>query len=88
MYTYKLLSCCTKFTPIINTSHAIPDTIKRVNKKDTIPFAQPKLLNFLFNDNILFLIGFKRIASNELFDRNSTMIQKILTYEGLGLENY
>ena len=62
MYTYKLLSCCTKFTPIINTSHAIPDTIKRVNKKDTIPFAQPKLLNFLFNDNILFLIGFKRIA--------------------------
>ena len=62
MYTYKLLSCCTKFTPIINTIHAIPDTIKRVNKKDTIPFAQPKLLNFLFNDNILFLIGFKRRA--------------------------
>lgn len=39
-------------------------------------------------DEVLRPIGFKRIASNELFDRNSTMIQKILTYEGLGLENY
>lgn len=39
-------------------------------------------------DRVLRPLGFKRVASNELFDRNSTMIQKILTYEALGLENY
>lgn len=33
-------------------------------------------------------IGFKRTSSNELYDRNSTMIQKILTYEALGLEDF
>lgn len=33
-------------------------------------------------------IGFKRTSSNELYDRNSTMIQKIMTYEALGLEDF
>lgn len=39
-------------------------------------------------DKVLRPIGFKRLAANELHDRNSTMIQKILTYECLALENY
>ena len=39
-------------------------------------------------DKALRAIGFKRIASNELYDNNSTMIQKILTYEALASENY
>ena len=33
-------------------------------------------------------IGFKRLSSSELYDRNSTMIQKILTYEALASENF
>jgi hypothetical protein len=33
-------------------------------------------------------LGFKRISSGELYDRQSTMIQKILTYEALASENY
>jgi hypothetical protein len=33
-------------------------------------------------------LGFKRVSSNELFDRNSTMIQKILTYEARALETF
>lgn len=33
-------------------------------------------------------LGFKRISSGELYDNQSTMIQKILTYEALALENY
>lgn len=33
-------------------------------------------------------LGFKRASSAELYDRNSTMIQKVLTYEGLSLEIY
>lgn len=39
-------------------------------------------------DKALRPLGFKRIATNELADRNSTMIQKILTYEVLVKENY
>lgn len=39
-------------------------------------------------DKALRAIGFKRTSCNELFDRNSTMIQKIMTYEALALEEY
>jgi hypothetical protein len=39
-------------------------------------------------DKAMRAIGFKRIASGELYDINSTMMQKILTYEALALENY
>ena len=39
-------------------------------------------------DAALRTIGFKRIASGELYDNNSSMIQKILTYEALASENY
>ena len=37
-------------------------------------------------DRALRPLGFKRISSGELYDINSTMIQKILTYEALALE--
>jgi hypothetical protein len=33
-------------------------------------------------------LGFKRTATTELYDNNSTMIQKILTFECLALEEY
>lgn len=33
-------------------------------------------------------LGFKRVSSRELYDNNSTMIQKIMTYEALASENY
>lgn len=33
-------------------------------------------------------LGFKRLSSGELYDNQSTMIQKILTYEALASENY
>lgn len=39
-------------------------------------------------DRVLRPLGFKRVASNELYDNASTMIQKILTYEATGLEEY
>ena len=39
-------------------------------------------------DKALRALGFKRTASNELYDHNSAMIQKILTYEALALENF
>lgn len=39
-------------------------------------------------DKALRALGFKRISSGELFDNQSTMIQKILTYEALALEEF
>lgn len=39
-------------------------------------------------DKVLRALGFKRIASGELYDNNSTMIQKILTYEALASEEF
>lgn len=39
-------------------------------------------------DKVLRPLGFKRTASSELYDKNSTMIQKILTYEALASEQF
>lgn len=39
-------------------------------------------------DKVLRPLGFKRIASGELYDNNSTMIQKILTYQALACEDF
>lgn len=39
-------------------------------------------------DNALRPLGWVRISSGELYDNQSTMIQKILTYEALALETY
>ena len=33
-------------------------------------------------------LGFKRVASGELYDNNSSMIQKVMTFEALGFEEY
>jgi len=39
-------------------------------------------------DNVLRPLGFTRISSGELYDNESAMIQKIMTYEALAYENY
>ena len=39
-------------------------------------------------DQVLRPLGFTRISSGELYDINSSMIQKIMTYEALASENY
>ena len=39
-------------------------------------------------DKVLRPLGFTRVSSNELYDMQSAMIQKILTFEALALENY
>lgn len=39
-------------------------------------------------DEALRKIGLKRVSSGELYDNNSSMIQKIMTYEGIALEEY
>lgn len=39
-------------------------------------------------DDVLRPIGFKRVSTVELYDFDSTMIQKVMTYEALALEEY
>lgn len=39
-------------------------------------------------DDVLRPLGWKRISSGELYDNSSTMIQKIMTYEALALEQF
>ena len=39
-------------------------------------------------DKVLRPLGFKRISSGEIYDPQSTMIQKILSYEALALEEF
>ena len=39
-------------------------------------------------DKVMRSLGFQRVSSGELYDNNSTMIQKILTYEALVLEEF
>lgn len=39
-------------------------------------------------DAALRAIGFKRISTTELYDMNSTMMQKILNYEALAYEEF
>ncbi len=39
-------------------------------------------------DEALRPIGFTRISCGELYDKESSMIQVIMTYEGLALENF
>lgn len=39
-------------------------------------------------DNVLRPLGLTRVSTTELYDNNSSMIQKIMTYEGTALEIY
>lgn len=39
-------------------------------------------------DRALRPLGFTRTASNELYDKQSTMIQKIMTFEAIAIEDY
>lgn len=39
-------------------------------------------------DAVLRPLGFKRTSAGELYDNNSSMIQKIMSYEAIAQENY
>lgn len=39
-------------------------------------------------DEVLRPLGWTRVSSTELYDNNSSMIQKIMTYEALSLEKF
>lgn len=42
----------------------------------------------LLVDKVMRPMGFKRVGGAELYDNNSAMIQKVMTYQALFVENY
>lgn len=43
--------------------------------------------NALKVDEVMRSLGFTRLSSGEMYDNNSSMIQKIMTYEAMALES-
>lgn len=51
--------------------------------------TQEELIRYSLEvDQVMRQLGFKRTSSNELYDRNSTMRQKIMTFEAYGFEKF
>lgn len=75
-----------------NASYALGNTREYSNLSYTVKVwgtDLEEIQNYAMQiDSALRTLGFKRVSSGELYDTNSTMIQKILTYEALALEVY
>lgn len=83
---------CISYMEMNNYDEAIGDSIgySRVQFRVKVWATEIALIQkyALEVDQVLRPLGFKRISSGELYDNNSSMIQKIMTYEGLALENF
>jgi hypothetical protein len=75
-----------------NSSYALGNTREYSNLSYTIKVwgtDLEEIQNYAMQiDSTMRTLGFKRVSAGELYDVNSTMIQKILTYEALTLEVY
>lgn len=83
---------CLSYMELDNSVEANGDTIGYSRVKYQIKVWSREVEELqqytLLVDNTLRALGFTRIASLELYDNNSTMMQKILTYEALALEEF
>ena len=83
---------CISYMELDNSENEVGDTIgySRIQYQikvwgDNIGDLQTYALAI---DKVLRPLGFKRISSRELYDRESTMIQKIMTYGANALEEF
>ena len=88
-----LTTPCISYQEITNYSDATGDTIgySKIGYRIKVWGNDLEVLKQKAKeiDIALRALGFKRVSGGgELFDNNSTMIQKILNYEALALENY
>jgi hypothetical protein len=88
--TSKTKTPCISYMELNNYSDAVGDTqaYSRISYRvkvwgNNIELIQEYALKV---DEALLPLGFKRTSSGELYDNNSSMIQKILNYECLALE--
>lgn len=90
--TSKTTTPCISYMEINNYSTETGDSIgySRFNYQIKVWGNDIKILQqyALEIDRVLRPLGLKRISSGELYDKQSTMIQKIMTYEGLALEEF
>lgn len=83
---------CISYLELDNSAHAQGDTLGYSRLQYQIKVWGNEIADLqkyaLEIDTTLRALGFIRISSGELYDNQSTMIQKILTYEALALEDY
>lgn len=83
---------CISYQERNNYSTAVGDTLGYSNLTYTIKVWGNRIEDLetysLQIDEALRPLGFKRTSTNELYDINSTMIQKIMTFEATGFETY
>ena len=83
---------CISYIEVNNAATATGDTLGYSSIQYQIKVWSNKideLQNYALEiDNALRPLGWKRISCNELHDRESTMIQKIMTYEALASEDF
>lgn len=83
---------CISYLELTNVAENTGDTLGYSRLQFQIKVWSCKVADLqkyaLLIDASLRPLGFKRVGSNEIFDSNSAMIQKILTYEALALEEF
>lgn len=87
-----LLTPCISYMELSNSATETGDTLGYSSIRYQIKVWSNKiedLQNYALEiDNALRPLGFKRTGTNELYDKESTMMQKIMTYEARALENF
>ena len=90
--TSKTTTPCISYMELNNYADSEGDTLgySRISYQIKVWGNDIKILQqyALEIDKALRPLGWKRVSSGELYDKQSTMIQKIMTYEGLALENF
>lgn len=83
---------CISYMELSNSSSTLGETMEYSNISYQVKVWDIDITNVQAYasqvDEVLRPLGFKRTASRELFDRNSAMIQKVMTYEALGKEDF
>lgn len=90
--TSKTKTPCISYMEINNASTAIGDTLGYSRLAYQVKVWSTDIAEIqkyaLMIDEVLRPLGWQRTSSNEMYDRNSAMIQKIMTYEALAREIY
>lgn len=83
---------CISYMELNNSSSTLGETMEYSNISYQVKVWDIDIAEIqkyaLMVDAVLRPLGFRRTATVELYDRNSAMIQKAMTYEGLGKEDF
>lgn len=90
--TSKTNTPCLSYLELSNIDTVTGDTLGYSRLQYQVKVWSNKLADLqtyaLEVDKALRPLGWRRVGSQELHDRNSTMMQKVLTYEANASENY